>query len=314
MRVSDPAALRLIDVALPPGSKPARSGAVEHIVSFVLGGPGARPGLRRFHVVFADGEPAVRTHDLEGALDVLEASIRLFVALRARRRMFVHAGAVGVRGGGLMIPGTSESGKSTLVRALLGAGASYFSDEHAVVDPHERMHPYPLRLSFDEEGVHRRIPAGELGAVTADAPEPVRLVLVTRYRPGARFRPRRLSPASGMMAVLPHVVAATIRPRSTFNGLARLVEKVPVFASDRSDTAAVVDWLHREGWLDATPTPGGRVQSHDTAARGAVDGHPDPVLVHAVTSGPVTTRTDTSRRAPDERRRRSGHPARVNQS
>lgn len=251
VRVSDPALLPLLEPFLPP-RRVAAGPEVEVLYSMILGGAGPRPGMKRYHVVFAGGERMVKTHDLLGALHTLEATLRLELGTRARRRLFVHGGAVGIRGGGLVLPGRSEAGKSTLTRALLAAGATYFSDEYAVLDAHRRLHPYPLRLSFNRApGEHNeRISAAELGAVEASSPVPVRLVLATRYRAGAKFRPRRLSPARGVLAVLEHTVPAQFRPRSVFASLTRLVEKVPVFVSDRPDTESVVEWLVREGWFD----------------------------------------------------------------
>lgn len=253
VRVSDPSLLEQLDPFLPPGHQPAPSMEVEVLYSVILGGRGSRPGVRRFHVVFAGGEQIHRSHHLDHVLEALEATLRLDLGIRARRRLFVHAGAVGIRGGGLVIPGRSESGKSTLTRALLEAGATYFSDEYAVLDAHRKLHPYPIRLSLaadDPKMPNRRVPASEFGAPEAREPAPVRLVLATRYRPGSRFRPRRLTPARGLLAVLAHAVPAQWRPRSTFFGLARLVETVPVFASDRPDTESVIEWLCREGWFD----------------------------------------------------------------
>ena len=57
----------------------------------------------------------------------------------------MHAGAVAWRDRGIVIPGRSHSGKTTLVRALVEA-ARYYSDEFAVLDPQGRLHPYPLPL------------------------------------------------------------------------------------------------------------------------------------------------------------------------
>ena len=64
----------------------------------------------------------------------------------ARRRVFLHAGAVAWNGLGIVIPGGTMSGKTSLVRELLQAGALYYSDEYAVLDDLGRLHPYPQPL------------------------------------------------------------------------------------------------------------------------------------------------------------------------
>jgi hypothetical protein len=65
------------------------------------------------------------------------------VAENARRWIFVHAGVVAWRGQAIVIPGATQSGKTSLVAALVRAGAEYFSDEYAVFDARGRVHPLP---------------------------------------------------------------------------------------------------------------------------------------------------------------------------
>ena len=66
---------------------------------------------------------------------MLDARIRLYLSTHCRTHVLVHAGAVTWRGSGIILPGPSRSGKSTLVIALLEMGATYYSDELAVLDP-----------------------------------------------------------------------------------------------------------------------------------------------------------------------------------
>ena len=46
------------------------------------------------------------------------------------------------------MPGLSFSGNMTLVRAVVEAGAVYYSDEHAMLDEVGRVHPYARPLPF----------------------------------------------------------------------------------------------------------------------------------------------------------------------
>jgi hypothetical protein len=64
----------------------------------------------------------------------LEYLINAAAAVRLRRRLLLHAGAVASTSGAVVFPGESGSGKSTLVAALCLAGFDYLSDELAVVD------------------------------------------------------------------------------------------------------------------------------------------------------------------------------------
>ena len=76
----------------------------------------------------------------------------LLTAYRAQDCLFVHAGVVGWQGKAILIPGRSFSGKTTLVKALIEAGATYYSDEFAILDRQGLVHPYPLPLRSAWDG------------------------------------------------------------------------------------------------------------------------------------------------------------------
>ena len=71
----------------------------------------------------------------------------MYIALHAPNHVFVHAGVVGVEDRAIVLPGRSFAGKTTLVAALVKAGAEYWSDEYAVLDADGLVHPYPKPLS-----------------------------------------------------------------------------------------------------------------------------------------------------------------------
>src|SRR5712692_5257780 len=133
---------------LPPGSRPATSATVERVYSLTVGGAGARANLRRFSLLDGNFDRLVRTMNLDVALDKFESDLQLYVAEKAQRRVFIHGGAVGWRGQAIVIPGRSFSGKTTLVAELVRAGATYYSDEYAVLDARGRVHPFPKPLGI----------------------------------------------------------------------------------------------------------------------------------------------------------------------
>ena len=112
------------------------------------------------------------------------------------------------------MPGASFAGKTTLVQAWLEAGATYYSDEFAVLDRAGRVHPFarPLAIRDRSTALTHRVPAAALGAETGTTPLPIGLVLVTSYRAGARWRPRRLTAAPALLALMRHTVAARGNP------------------------------------------------------------------------------------------------------
>jgi hypothetical protein len=75
------------------------------------------------------------------------------------------------------------------------------------------------------------------------APLPLGLVVVTRYRAGARWRPRRLSRGHAGIELLTHAVAARRRPAAALRVLTRALAGAAALGGPRgeaADTAAAV--------------------------------------------------------------------------
>ena len=115
-----------------------------------------------------------RCSTLQACLRAFEADVQLHVAEMAPERVFVHAGVVGYRGRGILLPGRSFAGKSILVRELVRAGAQYYSDEYAVLDSAGGVHPYPRPISIRNERGARRdeAPGRHLGRARGGRPAP----------------------------------------------------------------------------------------------------------------------------------------------
>src|SRR5438552_1947120 len=118
IRASSAEALEGIEARLPPGWKRAASPAVDVLYSVRGGGTGTHGGVRHFQLLYEGAGRVARTLRREVLLDTLESRIHLAVAALSNRRIFVHAGVVGWRGGAILIPGRTFTGKSTLVAAL----------------------------------------------------------------------------------------------------------------------------------------------------------------------------------------------------
>ena len=174
----------------------------------------------------------------ELALGMLDAQIRAQVALMAPEHIFVHAGVVAHHGGAIVLPGFSFAGKTTLVRALVQAGADYLSDEFAVFDRVGRVHPYPKALSIrlpEGGGTTTETPAAVLGARTELLPVPLRLVAVTAYRPGAVLEPEPLAPGAALLALLGHTIPARTRPAQSMATLKAAISGATAWRSDRGE-------------------------------------------------------------------------------
>lgn len=123
----------------------------------------------------------------------------------ARDFFIVHAGAVvAPSGGGIVLPGQSGAGKSSLVAGLVRRGFGYLSDEFAAIDPVEGgLFAVPRALSLkpgsyelldglrppgpDEpfRGGQWHIPSSEVGTYGGDGPHGIRWVIAPEYRPDA---------------------------------------------------------------------------------------------------------------------------------
>lgn len=245
IRVSNPTIMHRIPDLLPPSWKPARSGNVERLYSLVVGGAGSRPSVRRFNVLYADADRMSRTMDLEPALKLLETDLQLYVAEAAPRRIFVHAGVVRWRGRAILIPGRSLSGKSTLVNELIKAGATYYSDEYAVCDARGRVHPYPKPLALRKEGdvLPKPVRAGTMPGRPVVKPLPVGLVVLTSYRSGARWRPRRLSHGRAVIELLNHTIPARMEPGRALATLKQVAAGALVLKGVRGEAGQMIDTL-----------------------------------------------------------------------
>src|SRR5579859_2063099 len=92
LRVSGGAVSELLS-ALPEGRASERA-VVERVFSVRLAPPATRPGLKVYHLLYEDHVRMARTLDRSELLATLASRVRLHVAERARRRVFVHAGVV----------------------------------------------------------------------------------------------------------------------------------------------------------------------------------------------------------------------------
>jgi hypothetical protein len=221
---------------VPPGAMPLESDEIDVLFS-LTGGGAARPGVRRFGILYEGVSILQRTLDREALADALDSAIHVALAECAADWVFVHAGVVGWRGRAIVLPGATFSGKTTLVAALLRAGADFYSDDRAVIDRQGLVHPLPRPLSVRESPGARQQPfaAASFGASTGERPLPVGLVVLTSFREGAEWEPRPIPAGQAMLSLLPHASALRTRPQAVLEVLERTLADVPVHRGPRSD-------------------------------------------------------------------------------
>jgi hypothetical protein len=224
--------------------KPAASPVVERL--YWLRAAGAQRGnIRPFNILYVDSIKLVKSLEFSEVLRVFADDLEMYIAENARRRLFIHAGVVGWKGRAILLPGKSMTGKSTLVQKLVQAGATYYSDEFAVLDPHGFVHPYPRPLSIrhDLNEEPTRIAATELKRLVAAKPLPVGLVAVSQYESRGVWRPRRLSAGKAVLALLANTVTARRQPELALSLLPRITSHVPVLKSSRGEANLMVEEL-----------------------------------------------------------------------
>lgn len=260
LRANDPAGLALAIPHLPLGWQAAPTGdtsPVDILYSLRLAPsasseqtpPSQRKGRRNYHLLYCGSALIARTLELPPLLIAFEKHAELLTAFLAQDCLFVHAGVVGWQGPAgwkaILIPGRSMSGKTTLVKVLVEAGATYYSDEFAVLDKEGLVHPYPVDLSIRGNNGQsgRKTSVQSLGGEVGVKPLLVGLVIVTAYQSEAVWRPRKLTPGQALLALMDNTVAARRNPAHSMPILKQAVTGAIALKSKRGEAGEVAPAL-----------------------------------------------------------------------
>ena len=169
---------------------------------------------RRYHLYYGDATQ-IRSQNASDVLFHLFWHINSETIRRTGDFLLVHAGAVRAPSGlGVVLPGASGAGKTTLVAGLVAAGFDYLSDEAAAIDPVGRkLYPYAKALTVKRELAELfpdvRIPDvrkgwvdGQVHLISEDlrprslgSPCEIGLIVAPRYVAGARTEVVPMTPA-----------------------------------------------------------------------------------------------------------------------
>jgi hypothetical protein len=222
---------------LPPGWKKSHRVIVERLYSLVVAQGCERAGVRRLHLLYADSARIARDAALNRVLATLETDLHRYTAEATSDMTFLHAGVVGWQGSAIVFPGRSLSGKTTLVREMLRLGATYYSDEFAVVDSSGLVHPFarPLGIREDSSYAQTKYSAEELGATSGVKPLPMGMAVICKYEAGARWQPAPLSQGQGALELLANSVAVRSQPDQTLRRLQKLVRHTVFIQGTRGE-------------------------------------------------------------------------------
>jgi hypothetical protein len=236
---ADPQHLSAVRDFLPPCSRPVKDLPERGRFALVKD---TGDGLLR---IVCDEQSLTEPSELRLALGILDAELRMYVALHAPDHVFVHAGVVGVEDRAIVLPGRSFAGKTTLVAALVKAGAEYWSDEYAVLDADGLVHPYPKPLSvrINDTRETDEQPVESLGGRAGDRPLPVAVIAFTSYRPEAGWALRPCSAGEGAVKLLEHSIAARSRPEQVLAAVRRAATNAMVLEGERGDASQAASAL-----------------------------------------------------------------------
>lgn len=265
IRASQPRVMERLLPLLPPrweAIEPPRR--LDTLYSWIVGGE-RRPNVRAFDMMYQGAGRIARTFRPEELFEAFETNLRMTVALLSRRFVFIHAGAVGWRGRAIVIPGRTFMGKSTLVEALVRAGAEYLSDEYALLDRNGRVHPFAKPISVRMPATLRQQPRSieEIGGRTAERPMKVGAVLATHYREGAKSRFREVSHGQGVLDLVANAVAARSAPSRVLGAARNAGAGAIVLRGPRGEAQAAAECLF--SMLD------GRSEMREGAGESATD-------------------------------------------
>ena len=200
-----------------------------------------KKGTTRRVDLYLNGKLKEQDLEFDIAFDRFASLLRITVAEYAPNFAFIHAGAVGWKGRGIIFPARSFRGKSALTAALVRLGARYYSDEYAVLDKRGYLRPFPKDLSL--RGIKDRFTQVEtsvesLGGKAGKLPIPVGLVLVTEYKKRANWGPEVLNPGAAMMEVLQHSVSIRRSPEFVLSAVSSAVSSGLAMKSKRGEADA----------------------------------------------------------------------------
>jgi hypothetical protein len=187
--------------------------------------------------------PVSRAHSLSDLIIDLQTRLDEEV-LRRTTCVPIHAGVVAWKGRAILLPGASRYGKTTLVAELSRRGATYFSDEFALLDAEGHVHPYPRSLLVRipaSEDLRQPVPASSLAADIGMAAVPVGMILSTRYVEDAAFVVERIPASQAVMMLLqntPHIISERPALRESITCTAR---NAVAYSGVRGDAARAAD-------------------------------------------------------------------------
>lgn len=236
-------------------------------LSLVMAPPSRDPAIRRFHFVYRGGSRVGRTTHRWEVFRFLECQLDFLLAEKVDQALLLHSGAVARGNAGVLLPGPSGSGKSSLSLALVQSGCSYFSDEIGVVDPGTgELHPFPKPVSIKNISIFPELaqcPERWLGPDDSEAsgvsylhPEDllpgavgrqaaIKYIIFPTYHAGRNSRLVPLDASLALKELITNSINLPALGNQGFHRLASLARQARCFALESGDLAESVELINR---------------------------------------------------------------------
>ena len=203
--------------------------------------------------LFQNGEETNSTTSEFVFFKYFNSILRVTVAENAVDRVFIHAGVVARKGKAVIFPARSFKGKSTLVAELIRLGATYYSDEYAVIGREGLVEPFPRAISLRsviQENDEVDIAAEEFGAEVGTVPLSIGCVILTEFDQNAVWDPNKLTVGNGILETIPHTIPIRADPEMSLKILnAAFVNAIVAksFRGDvKKDAVAILAFLDKQ--------------------------------------------------------------------
>jgi hypothetical protein len=196
-----------------------------------------------------DGDELVRA-DIAPSLGAATVVWRLNSIAATSHNLIIHAGCVAGTGG-VILPGESGVGKSTLTAACVEVGMDYLCDEFAALDlATGALVGYPKPIGFAHETL---VSASTLrsGSIRASC-HPVAVVFPL-FTAGAALSVAKIDPRSTLLALAQQTTNLATSGRSILPWLAGLAASCPAWQVSYGDARAAVPIIEDAGSAPSEP-------------------------------------------------------------
>ncbi len=154
--------------------------------------------------LYFNGETALKFDIFNESLIefVADKILMILAKVSLPAKIYLHAGGVVWNGLGILIPGTSFAGKTSLIKEFIKAGAEFYSDDCIILDDEGNMLPFPRDLAVRTENGRVFRNAAHFGAQTGTEKVNVGLILFTNFVADAVWKPELCTPGISAMKLM----------------------------------------------------------------------------------------------------------------